>query len=252
VSEAPFLTAEWRHVAMLNYEVERSALLGRVPRETELDEWQGRTYLSVVGFLFLDTRVLGVPIPFHRDFEEVNLRFYVRRKAPDGWRRGVVFVKELVPRVAIALVARTLYNENYAAVPMSHELRRSPEGSGVRSVSYRWRVGGRQHQLSVSVAGEPAPLLPGSHEEFIAEHYWGYSVQRDGGTCEYRVQHPSWRVAPATHAALECDVARVYGEPFGPLLGGKPASAFLADGSEVSVSRGVRLEHSPDRFVENL
>jgi len=252
MSEAPFLTAEWRHVAMLNYEVGRSALLGRVPRGTELDEWQGRSYLSVVGFLFLDTRVLGVPIPFHRDFEEVNLRFYVRRKAEDGWRRGVVFVKELVPRAAIALVARTLYNENYAAVPMSHELQRSPDGSGVRSVSYRWRVGGRQHQLSVSVAGEPAPLLPGSHEEFIAEHYWGYSVQRDGGTCEYRVQHPSWRVAPATRAELDCDVARVYGEPFGALLGAQPTSAFLADGSEVSVSRGVRLERSADRSVENL
>jgi uncharacterized protein YqjF (DUF2071 family) len=200
---------------------------------------------------FLDTRVLGVPIPFHRDFEEVHLRFYVRRKADDGWRRGVVFVKELVPRAAIALVARTLYNENYAAVPMSHELRRSPDGFGLRSVSYRWRVGGRQNQLSVSVAGEPAPLLPESHEEFIAEYYWGYSARRNGGTCEYRLQHPSWRVAPAIHAVLDCDVARVYGEPFGALLGGKPASAFLADGSEVSVSRGVRLERSPERTVES-
>lgn len=230
---------------MLNYEVERSALAGRVPRGTELDEWEGHTYLSVVGFLFLNTRVLGVPIPFHRDFEEVNLRFYVRHKSDEGWRRGVVFVKELVPRAAIALLARALYNENYAAVPMGHELRRSTDGQRVESVSYRWRSAGREDRLSVAVASEPAPLRPGSHEEFIAEHYWGYSVQRDGGTCEYRVLHPPWRVAPATHAALDCDVDRLYGEPLGRLLKGKPASAFLADGSDVTVSYGARLASLP-------
>ena len=97
---------------MLNYAVERSLLGGLVPRGTELDEWQGRVYLSVVGFLFLNTRVLGVPIPFHRHFEEVNLRLYVRRRADAGWRRAVVFIKEIVPRVAIAFTARALYNEN--------------------------------------------------------------------------------------------------------------------------------------------
>jgi|SRR5712691_2431031 len=121
---------------MLNYEVDRSALAARVPRGTELDEWQGRTYLSVVGFLFLGTRVLGLPIPFHRDFEEVNLRFYVRRRTEEGWRRAVVFVKEMVPRAAIAMVARALYNEKYVAVPMDHEVRRAPDKPGrIESVS---------------------------------------------------------------------------------------------------------------------
>jgi uncharacterized protein len=241
-SGRPFLTARWRHVAMLNYEVECSALAGRAPRGTELDTWQGRTFLSVVGFLFLDTRLWGVPIPLHRDFEEVNLRFYVRRKADDGWRRGVVFVKELVPRAAVALVARALYNENYASVPMGHALRRTADGSHVESAEYRWRVAGRANRLAVKVASPPAPLVPGSQAEFIAEHYWGYSTLRDGGTGEYRVEHPSWRVAPAVTAELDCDLERVYGPPFAALLCGRPSSAFLADGSEVSVSGGVRLD----------
>ena len=239
---APFLTAEWRHVAILNYEVERSAMAPLVPRGTELDEWQGHTYLSVVGFLFLGTKVLGVPVPCHRDFEEVNLRFYVRRKTDEGWRRAVVFVKEMVPRAAIAIVARALYNENYIAVPMGHAIQRAADGSQrIESVSYSWTVAGRQNRLTLSVACEPRPLVSGSHEEFIAEHYWGYSVQRDGGTCEYEVRHPPWRVASATHAELDCDVGRVYGEAFGRCLGTKPVSAFLADGSEVAVSHGVRL-----------
>jgi uncharacterized protein YqjF (DUF2071 family) len=227
---------------MLNYEVDRSALTDLVPRGTELDEWQGRMYLSVVGFLFLGTRVLGLPIPFHRDFEEVNLRFYVRRRTEEGWRRAVVFVKEMVPRAAIAMVARALYNEKYVAVPMDHEVRRAPdEPRRIESVSYRWDFAGRRNRLSVSVDSDPRPLVAGSHEEFIAEHYWGYSVQRDGGTREYHVKHPPWLVAPAVHAELDCDVGRVYGEEFIQFLQPRPASAFLAEGSEVSVSRGARL-----------
>lgn len=237
----PFLRAEWRHVAMLNFAVDRSLLTRFTPRGTELDEWQGRSYLSVVGFLFLNTRVMGVPIPFHRHFEEVNLRFYVRRKTDDGWRRGVVFVKEIVPRMAVALVARALYNENYVALPMEHEVvRATEEPHRIASVSYRWRLGGRPNHLSLSVGCAPHPLAAGSEEEFIAEHYWGYSVQRNGGTSEYNVQHPQWRVAVATHAELDCDVGRVYGGAFVESLRAKPVSAFLADGSEVAVSHGVR------------
>lgn len=237
----PFLTAGWRHLAMLNYEVDESALAGRVPAGTELDRWQGRLYASMVGFLFLDTRVLGLAIPFHRDFEEVNLRFYVRRKADAGWRRGVVFVKEIVPKAAIALVARTLYGENYVALPMRHRLERAAAaGSAVVAASYHWRFAGRQHSLSVSGAGEPSPPLPGGEAEFIAEHYWGYSAQR-GGTVEYEVSHPPWRVASVTTTALDCDVRRLYGDGFAEALAGRPTSAFLAEGSPVSVWHGSRL-----------
>lgn len=237
-----FLTAAWRHVAILNYDVDRSLLAPLVPRGTELDEWQGHTYLSVVGFLFLRTKVLGLPVPFHRNFEEVNLRFYVRRKTDEGWRRGVAFVKEMVPRAAIAWVARTLYNENYVAVPMGHDITLAADGSKrIASVAYTWTVAGRQNRLRLSVGSEPCPLVPGSHEEFVAEHYWGYSMQRDGGTCEYQVTHPPWRVASATGAQLDCDVSLVYGDTFAQALRADPVSAFLADGSAVAVSHGVRL-----------
>ena len=238
----PFVRAEWRHLAMLNYAVERSLLTSLVPRGTELDEWRGRTYVSMVGFLFLDTRVLGVPIPFHGRFEEVNLRFYVRRKSGDEWRRGVVFVKELVPKVAVTLVARALYNENYVTLPMQHEIRRSAdEPRRVMSVSYRWTLDGHSNHLSVAVEAASQPLASGSEEEFITEHYWGYTRQRDGGTSEYNVQHPRWRVATAARTELDCDVSRLYGPAFVEPLRARPVSAFLADGSEVTVSRGARL-----------
>ncbi|MFO1512450.1 MAG: DUF2071 domain-containing protein [Verrucomicrobiota bacterium] len=240
-SDAPkvFLTAEWRQLAMLNYEIKPSVLAPFVPAGTRIDSWEGRTLVSVVGFLFLKTRVCGFPIPFHRDFEEVNLRFYVQREAEDGCRRGVVFIKEIVPRAAIALIARKLYNEPYVALPMSHRIGTEP---GVRhSVTYAWRMSGRENGLRLTARGEAQPLRAGSEAEFITEHYWGYNKQRDGSTMEYRVEHPRWRVWTAESARLECEVAELYGEQFKDALRCPPSSAFLAEGSAVTVFRGVRL-----------
>lgn len=230
-----FLTAEWRDLAMLNYLVDPSVLAPLVPAGTELDQWNGATYLSIVGFMFLDVRIFGIPIPFHRNFEEVNLRFYVRRRAQDGWRRGVVFVKELVPRLAIALTARALYNENYEAVPMSHQIDR------VAGVSYLWQFRGRPQQMMIRTEGACESVGAGTQQEFITEHYWGYSRQRDGGTLEYRVEHPKWCVWAARESQLECDSAGLYGEVFRKFLSVTPASAFLAEGSPVTVRRGVRI-----------
>jgi uncharacterized protein YqjF (DUF2071 family) len=237
-----FLTAEWRWLAMLNYAVDPAVLRPLVPRGTELDAWGGTTYASMVGFLFLRTRVLGVPIPFHRDFEEVNLRFYVRRRGPEGWRRGVVFVKEIVPRAAIAAVARVLYGENYVAHPMRHAV--DVEGGALReggAVAYGWKAGDAWASLRAVTAGAPAALEPGSEAEFITEHYWGYAAQRDGGCVEYRVEHPAWRVWRAAESQLDADVDRLYGPAIGPFLRADPVSAFVAEGSPIVVRRGVRI-----------
>ena len=234
-----FLTAEWRHLAMLNYEIDPAVLAPWVPRGTALDLWDGRTLVSVVGFRFLKTRVLGLAIPFHRDFEEVNLRFYVRRRHPEGDRRGVVFVREIVPRLAVAMVANLIYHERYVALPTRSRIALAPGRGG--SVEYGWRLSGRWNGLSVGCAGDPAPLVPGSEAEFITEHYWGYAAQADGGTVEYRVEHPPWRVWPAIGPALDCDVERLYGPQFTEALSRPPASAFLAEGSPVVVRRGARI-----------
>lgn len=240
-----FLTAEWRFLAMLNYEVAPQLLQPYVPAGTELDTWQGRTYASIVGFLFLNTRLLGWPIPFHQNFEELNLRFYVRRQAPDGWRRGVVFIKEIVPRWAIAQVARVVYNENYVARPMQHALQRTAENPAElqpgSAVEYSWRESADWQRLRVTLNGAAQPLVPGSEAEFITEHYWGYAAQRDGGCVEYQVEHPPWRVWEAHATVFDCDVAQVYGPQFVEALSGPPRSAFVATGSPIIVRRGVRL-----------
>jgi uncharacterized protein YqjF (DUF2071 family) len=237
-----FLTAEWRNLAMLNYEVDPAILLPLVPRAAELDTWDDRHFVSVVGFLFLNTRVLGLPVPFHSDFEEINLRFYIRRRVEDGWRRGVVFIKEIVPRWAIATVARVVYNENYVARRMRRRIDLdngtiSPNGS----VEYSWRDGGSWHHVRAKTDGEARPLATGSEEEFITEHYWGYAAQRDGGSVEYQVEHPRWRVWQTSEAAFECDVKRVSGHELVECLSAKPASAFVAEGSAIVVRKGMRI-----------
>ncbi len=228
-----FLTAEWRSLAMLNYEMDPAVLTPHVPPGTELDSCQGVVYASMVGFLFLNTRVLGAPVPGHQNFEDVNLRFYVRRKEADAWKRGVVFLKEIVPRRAIAALARALYNENYVAMPMAHRL----EGN---LVEYHWRFAGEWNHLAVEIAGEPGLAAPGSLEEFITEHYWGYTKQRDGGCLEYRVEHVPWLLWQTSQAHLTCDAAILYGPEFAEALGRAPKSAFVAQGSSVTVYRGVR------------
>lgn len=228
----PFLTAEWRYLAMLNYVADPKLLAPFVPAGTELDFDSGETFVSVVGFLFLDTRVMGLPIPFHRSFEELNLRCYVRRKAAEGWRRGVTFVRELVPRRAIAFVARKFYDEPYSAAAMRHRIQRE---SDFLTVEYQWRLRNAWETLGMTARGESRESAAGSHEEFITEHYWGYTARRSKGTSEYAVEHPRWRFWPAETWRLEADVAALYGERFVGTLSAEPASAFIAEGSRILV-----------------
>jgi hypothetical protein len=241
LSDRPFLTARWLNVLLVSYAVEPDLLTPYVPAGTTLDQHDGITYLSAVAFQFHDTRVLGVPVPLHRHFEELNLRFYVRRQvAVQAVQRAVVFIREMVPRRAIALLARTLYNEPYIARPMRHAVTDPP-----RNVRYEWRVGDAWHALAAAVTGPAAAPAPETHEAFITEHYWGYTRQRDGSTLEYRVAHPRWQVSPAALIAEPNYRGLCPPELAGALV--TPASVLIADGSAVTVSRGTVL--APDALA---
>ena len=225
---------------MLNYVVDPALIERLVPAGTEIDYENRETFVSIVGFLFLDTRLLGLPIPLYRDFEEVNLRFYVRRKLPDTWRRGVVFVRELVPRRVIALLARAFYRERYVALPMKHNIEHL---DGSLSVEYSWHRGKRWEFLKMSASGEPQSISAGSHAEFITEHYWGYTWVRNGCS-EYRVEHPRWKLWNAVSFEFNADVASLYGEQFAETLSQQPRSALIADGSPITIQKREVLQAS--------
>ncbi|MFT3743509.1 MAG: DUF2071 domain-containing protein [Pyrinomonadaceae bacterium] len=229
-----FLTARWQDLIMANYEVDPSVLAERVPAGTELDLNDGKCFVSLVGFMFLDTRVSGFLIPFHINFEEVNLRFYVKREADDETRRAVCFIKEIVPKGAIATVARMMYGEPYERWSMAH--RRTKH-----EVSYSWSKGAYSNELSVEIDKNLGVPAEGSHGEFIIEHYWGYTKRSGSRVDEYKVEHPKWELFSVKNEVINVDFAGTYGEEFGFLNDQKPSSVLLAKGSEIAVYKGKSI-----------
>jgi len=234
-----FLTAEWLHLVLLNYTVPAGLLEPLVPGGTELDLLRGEAYVSVVGFMFANTRVRGMAIPFHRTFEEVNLRFYVKRLVDGEERHAVTFIRELVPRLAIMMAARFVYNEPYSRVSMSHSLELN---SRRKRAEYRWGNGAAGAGAVVGDGlGRMEIPAADSDEAFMTQRHWGYTTQRDGSTVEYHVAHPVWRVAQIERGTLDGNTERAFGREFAAMLAGPPASAFFADGSAVTVHDPVRL-----------
>ncbi|HEY4235319.1 MAG TPA: DUF2071 domain-containing protein [Lacipirellulaceae bacterium] len=252
--ERPFLTARWSELVMLNFKVPADAVARVAPAGTKPDLFEGEAYLSVVGFLFRDARMFGLRFPGHARFEEVNLRYYVRREVGGQIRRGVVFVQEIAPRPIVAAVARWVYNESYVTLPMRSEVCSAGEilGAGDR-VGYEWRTGGRVacHWNRLAARAAAGPQLPtaGSLEEFIVEHYWAYVRGRDGSTWEYRVAHRPWRVAPAADVVWDCDLPATYNTPLAKYLAVPPVMGMIADGSSVQVFRGRRCDVSAKRRI---
>lgn len=247
-TERPFLTATWRDLVMVTWAVDPVILRSHLAPGTELDLWKGEALASVVAFDFDDTRVRGLRIPCHVRFPEVNLRFYVKRQGPDGeWRRGVTFVQEMVPKRAIATVARRVYGEPYVHRPMRRgavpERQLTPaDTDATRSLAYEWKRDGRWERIITLVTMSPRPMRRGGIEEFIAEHYWGYTRRPGRPTLEYRLEHPRWEIALASDCLLDADIATLYGHGFAAALREAPRSTFVAVGSHVAVFPGRPID----------
>jgi uncharacterized protein YqjF (DUF2071 family) len=227
-----FLKAEWRKLVIANYIIDPELLSKYLPFGTELDLWENKCFVSVVGFMFQNTKLLGIKIPFHVNFEEVNLRFYVKRKEKGEWKRGVVFIKEIVPRRALTFVANTFYNENYETLPMEHHW--GVEESEM-NVHYRWLKNGKWNSVKVRTEPNKLELENNSETEFITEHYWGYAKVNSSRSNEYEVRHPRWEIYKVNNYKIDIDFGGVYGSEFEYLKSEEPASVILAEGSLVSV-----------------
>ena len=227
-----FLTAEWNNLIMANYVIDPAILMPYLPPKTELDFYHGECYISLIGFMFEQTKMLGIHIPFHINFEEVNLRFYVRVKDGNTWKRGAVFIKEIVPKFAITMVANTLYREKYVTLPMKHFYN---ETSNEINLGYHWKHKGIWNKLEALIELKNSSIIAGSKEEFIAEHYWGYSKYNALTTFEYAVQHPSWLVHKVKSYNIECNFENLYGQAFSFLEHAKPDTVFMAQGSPIAI-----------------
>jgi uncharacterized protein YqjF (DUF2071 family) len=228
-----FLEAEWKNLLMLNYEVDPELLKPYLPAGTELDLWQGKALVSVVGFMFLNTKALGIKWPWHINFEEVNLRFYVRQFDGKEWKRGAVFISEIVPKYLIPIIANNLYNEQYKAMPMRHSF--TALANNQTKYLYEWKLKNEWNKVSAIVNNESKMMEAGSAEAFIFEHYWGYNRLNSKKTLEYQVEHPSWKVKQVNSYEFNANIKDLYGAAFEPYLKAKPFSVFFAEGSTVAI-----------------
>ena len=233
-----FLKAEWRKLLMVNYEVDPKILQPYLPFKTELDFWNNKCYVSLIGFMFLNVKIKGLKIPFHTNFEEVNLRFYVRYNENGIWKRGVVFIKEIVPKYALTFVANTIYGEKYETLPMSHNWEISKDK---QIVEYKWNRGNHWNIIKTIAGLELQSINDGSEEEFITEHYWGYTKLKENKTSEYGVEHPRWQVYKILEFDMDVNFGNNYGDTFSFLDNQKPESVFLAEGSLIEVKSGNNL-----------
>lgn len=241
MSKKHFLAATWEHLVMFNYEVDPFVLKSHIPSGTEIDYFNGKAFVSIVGFMFNNTKVMGFKWPFHVNFEEVNLRYYIKRYNHGEWKRGVGFVSEIVPKPIVASIANILYNEHYSAAKMNHRI---VETTDNLLVEYSWN---RKKQYNNSIQVNAIPELKdievGSEAEFIFEHYFGYNQLNKSTTIEYAVQHPRWQVYPVKDFLIDCDIEKLYGKEFVPfILDKKPATVFLAKGSDVTVDKPIRFK----------
>lgn len=227
-----FLSAKWQNLIMANYEIDPSYLLPYLPQGVELDYFHGKTYISLVGFLFKDTSIFNIPIPFMGTFEEVNLRFYVVRKEGNKIKRGVVFINETVPNKIVAWIANKLYKEHYIAIPTKHKWKVSTDK---KEIQYDWKVKSKWNSIQVEASAIKQKMEIGSMEEFIFEHYFGYTKVNSKHTIEYKINHPKWEINSINNYQIICDFAAFYGDGFNVLNATKPHSVMLAEGSDISV-----------------
>ena len=227
-----FLRATWSNLVMVNYAVQPELLQPYLPFGTELDYFEGKTYVSLVGFMFMRSRVFGLRIPWVGTFEEINLRFYVTRKDDGGIRRGVVFINETVPNGVVAWVARRLYNEQYTVKSVSHKWEMDDTN---KHIEYYWYHKGELNRIAVTTKREMQEILPRSMEEYIFEHYYGYTRLSATRTAEFKIAHPRWHVNTVLEYEVNVDFAAMYGNALADLTGAKPASILLAEGSDVTV-----------------
>ena len=227
-----FLTARWENLIMANYEVNPDVLLPYLPKGVELDFFDGKTYVSLVGFMFKKTKIFHIPIPFLGTFEEVNLRFYVKRTEGDTIKRGVVFINETVPYQLVAWLANKLYKEHYIAIPTKNKIDILMHSKSIR---YEWKINKEWNHLSVNASIENEEMIVGSVEEYILEHYYGYTRIDSKRSQEYEVKHARWRVNKVEDYSINCDFKSMYGADFDFLNNVTPNSVILAEGSPISV-----------------
>lgn len=232
------LSAHWTNLLVANFETDKNFLSKYLPAGTELNDWNGKYFMSLVGFQFSKTKFYGIPAPFYRSFPEINLRFYVKRKTNDGWRKAIVFIKEIAPAKLIGFMAGWLYNENFISLPLKSNFKNVP---GKKEIEYNWKINNEWNYLKAITDNELKKYEPGSLENFISSHYYGYTKVSETKTKEFEVIHEPWHVHPVTTFEMKLDAESIYGKDTVPFFSTTPYLVFYMDGSETKVTKPLSI-----------
>jgi uncharacterized protein len=229
---AIFLKANWENIVMANYSIDPQILMPYLPKGVELDLYEGKGMVSLVGFMFKNTKLFNIPIPYLGTFEEINLRFYVLRKEGNEVKRGVVFINETIPYKLVAWMANKLYKEHYTTIPTRHSITISDYK---KEIKYEWLKNNKWNSIQLEASTTNEEMKNKSFEQFIFEHYYGYTKINEEATEEYKLHHPSWKINTILQSDINCDFESMYGKDFEILNNTQPTAVFIAEGSKVEV-----------------
>lgn len=231
-SNVPFLKAQWKELTLVNFALEPDFLINILPVGLDPDLLHGKAYASLVAFDFESIRVGGIPWPGYTQFPELNLRVYVR--CSEAGRRGVFFIRELIPGKIPTAIARVAYNEPYSACPLTRSHQALVNGAQVQRTDWIWK--GAPNYLEVEVG--PETMMPATDEDanWFKEQEWGFGHSRLGELLRYHVTHPRWMVRKVHRCDYEVDWLGLYGPIWARQLeGAEPDSLMHCIGSEIAV-----------------
>ena len=227
------LSAHWTNLLVVNFETTKIFLEKHLPAGTELNDWNGKYFMSLVGFQFSKTKICGILSPFYRSFPEINLRFYVKRKTKTGWQNGVVFIKEIAPAKLIGFMAGWLYNENFICLKMKSRFINEGDKN---KIEYCWNINNEWNYLKAIVKNKPVHYPQESLEGFISSHYHGFTRITETQTKEFEVIHSPWKIYHVLSFDIKLDAEAIYGKESAPFFSHQPCSVFMMDGSETKVT----------------
>lgn len=235
----PLMKAKFTELVALNFQIDPEILKPRLPKGLELNFYRDETYVSLVAMMLRNVKFYGFPIPVAHAIGEFNLRFYVRRKVSDTeTRHGSCFIKDYVSSRTGAWGLSKVFQAEFCRIKMNCAQQGfSNDDDAAPKVDYRWEVS-KDHwnRIRVSARERVKRTGPETKVGFVLNHSNIYS-RRNRETLEYPVVRPRWQIWNAGHANFTCDVKKLFGPEFVKPLARRPASVFVANGSDVIIYR---------------
>ncbi len=196
----------WHDLLFLHWPVSVGVLRDRVPRQVEIDQFDGTAWLGIVAFWMDGIRLRYLPaLPGASNFAELNVRTYVRHRG----QSGVYFMSLDAPHRLLSWIARRWYRLAYVAARVTvkkdtgridfHSTRDDPINTEFRA---RYRA-----------IGTPQESPAGSLEEWLTERYRLYAADPSGRLWKAEIAHTPWPLQLAEKEILQNTMPQSHGLP---------------------------------------